>query len=245
MFIFIGKTKGGAGSGKSNAVVKLALDWARRNNRDTKMCEDHSPADMLQNQFDYVFLVPLKHVNSDISLERLILQEHELENKNITTNDIEIAINSSRCLLIFDGYDEYKKGTNSAIDAAISGKRLNSFVLITSRSDHMEKEDKRKLDLEIQNNGLSGGSIEECTQRYIEDQERTKDFLEKAKKQGLVGLLRVPILLIMMCVVYLQTGFLPKKRGQIVRDIVDMYILRAQERGTYFEDTEQMLLDLG
>ena len=49
----------------------------------------------------------------------------------------------------------------------------------------------------------------------------------------------------MMSVLYVQTGFLPKKRGQIVRDIVDMYTLRAQERGIYFEDTDQMLLDLG
>ena len=245
MNIFTGNSKGGAGSGKSSAVVKLAMDWAQGNNRDANQSEDHSPADILQNRFDYVFLVPLKHVNSDISLEQLILQEHELENKNITQNDIKAVIKSSRCLLIFDGYDEYKKGTNSAIDAAISGHRLNSFLLITSRPDHMEKEDKRKIDVEIQNNGLSGCSIEECTERYIEDEEKTKDFLEKVRTQGLFGLLRVPILLIMMCVLYIETGFLPRKRAQIVRNIVDMYILRAQERGIYFEDTEQMLLDLG
>ena len=110
MNIFIGNSKGGAGSGKSSAVVKLALDWARGNNRDTNQSQDHSPAAILQNRFDYVFLVPLKHVNSDISLEQLILQEHELENKNITQYDIKAVVNSSRCLLIFDGYDEYKKG---------------------------------------------------------------------------------------------------------------------------------------
>ena len=77
----------------------------------------------------------------------------------------------------------------------------------------MEKRDKRKLDGEIQNNGLSVGSIKECTQRYIEDEENAKDFLDKAMKQGLYGLLKVPILLIMMCVLHIQTGLLPKKRG--------------------------------
>ena len=184
-------------------------------------------------------------LNSDISLEEIILQEHELENKNITTNDVKAIINSSRCLLIFDGYDEYRKGTNSAIDSVISGKRRNSFVLITSRPDYMDKKDKRKLDVEIHNNGLSARSIEDCTQRYFDDEEKTTDFLEKAMAHGLFKLLKVPILLLMMCVLYIDTQSLPKQRGQIIRDIVDMYILRAQERGVDFEDTDQMLLDLG
>ena len=226
-------------------MVKLALDWAKRRNRGTNQSDDHSPSDTLQDRFDYVFLVPLKQVNSNISLEEVLLQKHDLEDKNIAQDEIKKIIDSSRTLQIFDGYDEYKKGTNSDIDAAISGKRGNSFVLITSRPDHIEKRDRRKLHGEIQNNGLSGDSIEGCTQRYIEDEEKTKDFLDKAMKQGLFRLLKVPILLIMMCVLHIQTGFLPRKRGQIVRDIVDMYILRAQERGVHFEDTDQMLLDLG
>ena len=223
----------------------MALDWARRNNKEANQSKDHSPADILQNQFDYVFLVPLKHVDSDISLEEIIFQEHELGNKNITPDGIKAILNSRRSLLIFDGYDEYKKGTNSAIDAAVSGKRLNSFVLITSRPDFMDKKDKNNMDGEIQNNGLSVRSIKDCIQRYFEDEEKTKDFLEKAMAHGLVKLLKVPILLLMTCVLYIQTQSLPKQRGQIVSNIVDMYILRAQERGVHFEDMDQMLLDLG
>ena len=103
----------------------------------------------------------------------------------------------------------------------------------------MGRGDKRKLDGEIQNNGLSEGSIRKCTQRYIEDQEKTKDFLTKAMKQGLFGLLKVPILLIMICVLYLQEEILPTKRGQIVKAVVDMYILRAQERGVRFKDKDK------
>ena len=173
---------GGAGSGKSSAMVKLSLDWAKGRNRKANYPEDDSPADILQNRFDYVFLVPLKNVDSDISMEEVLLHEHELENKNITVDEIKTIINSPRCLQIFDGYDEYKKGTNSAIDAAINGQEGNSFVLITSRPDHMDKEDKRKLHGEIQNNGLPAGSIEECTQRYIEDKEKTKGFLGKSQE---------------------------------------------------------------
>ena len=209
------------------------------------MCDDHSPADTLQNRFDYVFLVPLKHVNFDISLEQVILQEHELENQNITPDEIKAVLNRSKCLLIFDGYDEYRKGTNSDIDAAISGSKGQCFVLITSRPDYMDKWDKRKLDVEIQNNGLGARSIEDCTQRYFDDKEKTKDFLKKAMTHGLFKLLKVPILLLMMSVLYIQTQSLPKKRGHVVKDIVDMYILRAQERGVHFDNAGQMLLNLG
>ena len=226
-------------------MVKLALDWAKGNKRDSNQSDDHSPADTLQKQFDYVFLVPLKHVDSDISLEEVIVQEHELAKKTITHHEIKTFINNARTLMIFDGYDEYKKGTNRAIDAAISGDKGHSFVLVTSRPDYMDKQDRRKLDAEIQNNGLSARNIENCTQRYFEDEEKTNDFLKKAMTHGLFQLLKVPILLLMMAVLYIQTESLRKKRGHVVKEIVDMYILRAQKRGVHFEDTDQMLFDLG
>ena len=117
-----------------------------------------------------MFVVPLKTVDSDIPLERLIIQQHELEDKGITEDEIKIILDSSKCLLVFDGYDEYKKGINSAIDTEISSKKGHSFVLITSRPDCMGKKDGRRFYEEIQIRGLSDESIEECIARYFDNQ---------------------------------------------------------------------------
>ena len=200
--------------------------------------KDGSEVEILKNRFDCVFLVPLKHVDSDIPLEQVIIQEHDLGDKNITEDEIKTILDSRRALLIFDGYDEYKKGTNRAIDAAITGERIELFVLVTSRPDYIGHG-------QIQNNGLSVHSIKKCTEQYLEDAEMADGFLKKAVSQNVSGLLRIPILLLMTCLLWIQNNTLPKNRGNIIRDIIDMHVLRAKKRYKDLKDTDQMLLHLG
>ena len=206
-------------------------------------------------------MVLLKNVDSDIPLEKIIIQQHEFEGKEITEDEIKTILDSSKCLLVFDGYDEYKKGTNSAIDATISGEKRNSFVLITSRPDYMDKKDKNKLDGEIQINGLSDESVKECLDRYSdkdemtqlettsEDPELTKvnsqDFIKQAKKRGVFRLLNIPILLLMLIVLFVETKCLPERRKDIMWEIIQIYTKRAKEKGIEFEDSKVLLRHLG
>ena len=74
------------------------------------------------------------------SLERIIIQKYEFKEKDITEDEIKTLLDSSKCLLVFDGY---KKGTNSDIAAAVSSKIGNSFVVVTSRLDYMDRTIKR------------------------------------------------------------------------------------------------------
>ena len=105
--------------------------------------------------------------------------------------------------------------------------------------------DKKKVDGQIQNNGLNNSSIKRCAERYLENAQKADGFLKKAVSQGVVGLLRLPILLLMICVIFVEKGTFPKKTAEIIRDIIDMYIMRARERGVHLEDPEQILLLLG
>ena len=117
---------------------------------------------MLRDKFDFVFIVLLEDIDCDIPLERVIIEQHGLEDKGISQDEIKTILDRSKCLLVLD---DYKKGTNSDVDTVISGKRGNSFVLITSRPDYMEKGDKKKLDGEIQIRGLSDEGVTECKWR--------------------------------------------------------------------------------
>ena len=205
-----------------------------------------------------MFMIQLKNIDSDIPLERFIIQQYELEDKGIAEDEIKTILDSSKCLLVFDGYDEYKKGTNSAIDTAISSKKRHLFVLITSRPKHMDKKDREKLDGEIQIKGLSNENIEECIDRYFDKaevsrQRATNDnpsptsegFKKKAKKRGIYGFLKIPILLLMSCVLYTETGTLPERRTEIIWEIIQMYIKRAKEKGVPIENLDELLCHLG
>ena len=244
-------------------MAKLALDWAG-NDESADLDQCQGQPNILQRIFDFMFVVPLKTVDSNIPLERLLIQQHELEDKNITEDEIKTILHSSRCLLVFDGYDEYKKGTNAAIDAVISGKRRNSFVLVTSRPDYLEKMDRKKLDGEIQIKGLSDEGIEECINRYFDMQEKSqsleigtskeepsqtvlkrRDLIKKVKNRDIYGFLRIPILLLMFMVLYTETGSLPERRSDIMWEIIQIYIKRAEEKGVPIENPDELLRHLG
>ena len=204
-----------------------------------------------------MFMIPLKDVDLNDRLESVIIQQHKLHENNIAEDEIKALLNSSICLLVFDGYDEYKKGTNSAIDAAISSPKGHWFVLITSRPDYMAKEDKKQLG-QVQMNGLSDISIEECVNRYFdkdrapqpeatcEDPPLTSEDLKKnAKKRGMYGLLKIPILLLMLSVLFNQRDFVSERRTEIVSEIILMYINRAKEKGIPIENPDELLRHLG
>ena len=138
---------GEGGSGKSCTLAMLAMDWT----------EDKAPPQL--QQFDFVFLITLRDVDSDISIEQLVIKQHKrLKAKKIAAEKVKSILEGtvrSKVLVMFDGYDEYKKGTNTDIDAAISDTIGDCFILVTSRpGDYMDKDDRNQMDGEIQILGL-------------------------------------------------------------------------------------------
>ena len=222
-------------------MAKLALDWTQNN--DAKKRSAHAsrapvpklPASEL-GRFDFMFLVELRNVESNIPLERVVIEQHDLKEGDIKESQIQAALKSSKSLLIFDGYDEYKKGTNSAIDAAISGKKGSSFVLVTSRPDYMDKKDRGKLDGEIQIKGLSVENIARCTENYLGDKAESKNLTEAAIKSGIYDLLRIPIILLILCILSRDRRSLPVKsplpetKTDILVEIIKLYVRRALEK---------------
>ena len=116
----------------------LGQVWARLG-RNTEH-ETDSPLD----QFQCTFLVLLKDVDSDIPLEDVIVEQHKLK---VEPSMVKYILENTNCILILDGYDEYRKGTNRHIDERISGQSgKKGFVIITSRpGDYMKKQDRNKM----------------------------------------------------------------------------------------------------
>ena len=222
---------GECGSGKSSAVTKLVLDWAQG-----------QEAELLHNRFDFVFLIQLKYVDEDRPLEEEIIQQLGLQDTDVTVKEISFILDHTETLLTFDGYDEYEKGTSSAIDTKITGTKGNPFVLITSRPDHMPKKYKHKMD-EVQLKGFSKAAVEECTERYL-DSKKSKYFAQKAKDNRIYDLLKIPLLLLMLCVLFNENRSLPSNQTKLIEKLIELYILRTEKKGDHFEDKDKTLKNL-
>ena len=198
----------------------LAMDWA----------EDKAPPEL--QQFDFVFLIGLKDIDSDTSLENIVLQQHgRFQAKKVPLSHIIQILDGStdsKVLLLLDGYDEYQKGTNSDIDNAITNTCGDCFIIVTSRpGDFMDKDDREQMDGEIQIKGLSKESIREYAKIYLESEDKCTDLLQRAHNAGIYELLRIPIILLMVCVLYYSTEELPDNKTKIIWKLILMCIDRS------------------
>ena len=115
--------QGETGIGKSTFVKKLAVDWAELD--DAEMTERQKDA---LRKFQLVLVVTLKDVSSCQTLEEVIRRSHLFpEDAETSTDDLlkYIRDNQEKVLLVFDGYDEYRTGTEAETQF---GSRSNSPI---------------------------------------------------------------------------------------------------------------------
>ena len=221
----------------------LAMDWA----------EDKAPPEL--QQFDFVFLITLRDVDGNIPIEQLIIKQHRrMKARRVSAEKVKsILERTAKCkvLLLFDGYDEYKKGTNTDIDDAISDTIGDCFVIVSSRpGDYMSKGDQDQMDGEIQIVGLSEESVEECAAKYLESEERASNLLKQTERAEIKALLRIPIVLLMVCILYHENQSLPSSKTDIVWNVIVMCIDRSTikhlgKKSSEIADLEEMLDILG
>ena len=137
-------------------------------------------------------------------------------------------------LLILDGYDEYQPGTNQQIDRAIRSTIGNCFLIVTSRPDlpskegqYISKEIRDRMDGEVIIEGFTEESIKKCSDQYLESEEKSELMLKQAEEIGICHLLKVPIVLLMVCVLFAEHSSLPKTRTKIVGQIFELIIHRT------------------
>ena len=188
------------------------------------------------NRFDFVFLLRLRDIDKQSSLAKLIVAQHgKLKSEDAAKiKDILEGKTSHRVLLLLDGYDEYKPGSNAEIDRAIEHSIGNCFLILTSRPDlpsgkeqYVRREIRNKMDAEVLIEGFNEESIMKCSVKYLESEDRAVKMISQAKEVGIYDLLKIPIVLLMTCVIYFEHKTLPKTMTQIYSQIFEMIIDRT------------------
>ncbi len=171
--------------------------------------------------------------------------------------------NSSSCepskivLLLLDGYDEYKKGTNTTIDEIIQRKRFGRCWLVLTTREQDDTDNLRKCtDAEAEIKGFSEDKIPVYLEKYLGRGDQAQKLLSQARDSRLIldrretdfGLLSIPILLNMICVLFQEHAKLPSSRTgvyeAIVRQNADREALRSTgQKAT--EDTKAARVRLG
>ena len=188
------------------------------------------------NSFDFVFLLRLRYADKKSSLADLIVAQHEkLEVEDI--KHIQCILKGKtkyRVLLIMDGYDEYKPGSNKDIDRVIEATIGNCFLILTSRPDLPSKEGhyvsqkiRDRMDGEVIIEGFNEENIQKCSALYLESKERSAVMLKEAAESGIDVLLKVPIILLMVCVLFSEYTSLSKTRTEIVGQIFELTTTRT------------------
>ena len=219
------------------------MDWA----------EDKAPPEL--QQFDFVFLITLRDVDSDIPIEELVIKQHKrMKVKRIPPEKVKSILEGTvkcKVLMMLDGYDEYQKSTNTHINDAISDTIGDCFIIITSRpGDYMSKDDQDQMDGEIQIVGLSEASIQECASKYLQSEDRASDLLHQTKEAKISELLCIPIVLLMVCILYHEHQSLPSSKTDIVWKIITMCMDRSTlkhlgKKSSEIADLDELLDILG
>ena len=206
-------------------MAMLASDWAQP--EQTELSGDITRL----KSFDFVFLIQLCHVNDNSSLEKIILKQHGLMNKDISEREISDILRGrteASVLLLLDGYDEYKKGRNTDIDMAIEHTIGDCFLILTSRDgEYFSSETRRKMNGVMEITGFDTCKVRKYAEQYFESEEIANRMYRKATVAGIEGLLRLPIILLMICVLFDEKEDLPKSQIEIISCIVEMFMDRS------------------
>ena len=226
--------------GKTASVAMLAVKYANKSEE--------------MKNFDFVFTVRLKYVDSSSSLPELIVKQHDkLKSQHVgQIRAILECKTKHKVALLLDGYDEYKRGTNKEIDEAIESGIGNCFLLLTSRPGYVEKHIQDRMDGEVRIDGFSPKKIRECCNLYLGSEDQTDKLLKQAEKSDICdisrywndpGLLRIPIILLMVCVIFDENQSLPKRKTAIIRTIIQLMMDRSTLKHFGCKSSELVHLD--
>ena len=192
--------QGQTGIGKSTFVKKLAMDWAEL---DENRLTDEQRA--ILKKFELAVIIDLKKVSKYQNLRDIISASHIFADEDTAMKDgllSYITHNQDKVLLVFDGYDEYRFGSNSEIFEIFKGNKLrNCCVLITTRISKAD-ELKEFKDVHAEITGFSGEDSHSFRVRMLGDETQAGALWRHLCKRNLDDLARVPLLLLFLCTLW-------------------------------------------
>ncbi|KAJ7385493.1 hypothetical protein OS493_015063 [Desmophyllum pertusum] len=184
-------------------------------------------------KFELVLVINLKEVSKCQSLRDVISHCNIFpeEEKALTEGLLSyIAKNQEKVLLVFDGYDEYRCGSNSEIYEIFRGKKLrNCCVLITTRISQADELREFK-DVHANITGFSEEDGKVFMKRMLGGKTEAKELRRHLSAKNLEDLARVPLLLLFFCTLWKQgkLKYFPETKTKLYLEIVQHVLYHSQ-----------------
>ena len=218
---------------KTASMAMMALDWVKGKEELKK--------------FDFVFLIRLRYADKESSLAELIISQHNrLEVRKIQTAKMKAIIEGDtkhKTLLMLDGYDEYKPGTNKDIDNAIEKTVGSSVLILTSRPGYLSNTIRSTMRNIAAIKGFNKENIMKSSEQLLDSKEQAEAMIKQARKAGIYHLLHVPIILLFSCLIFQENNALPKTQTEIYKEIFRLLIDRSTEKDDSVKDLDKDSLE--
>ena len=251
--IFTEKTKNGVvakrilvqgetGIGKTTFIKKLLVDWS--NLKEAKMDEERKDG---LRKFDLVVSINLKEVSKCQTFKEVISRSRlfpEDDEKFVDDLLCYICEQQDKILLVFDGYDEYRTGSeaeerygsrdNSPIYKIFHGSILRECtVLVTTRSSRSD-EIHGPAYIEAKITGFSMADREDFMRKMLDSQTEVDGLLRFLQGSELNDLARVPLLSLFFCLLWMKDKEklveLAKRKAKLYQAIVKHILQHSHRR---------------
>ncbi len=218
--LFTEKTKNGAvpkrilvqgetGIGKTTFVKKLLVDWS--NLETAKRSGNEEQKDALR-KFELVVSINLKEVSKCQTLREVISASHlfpEDEEKSIDDLLSYLHRNQEKVLVVFDGYDEYRTGSeaeekygsrnNSPIYEILQGNMLRDCTVLVTTRPSRAAEIQGPADIQAEITGFNMSDKEDFMRKMLKSETQVDELLGFLEESKMEDLARVPLLALFFC----------------------------------------------
>ncbi len=237
--------KGDPGIGKTTLARKLVFDWTNDEWANTEL-----------ESIKLVFLVTLRYINSDQTIENMIRSQHKcfVENENIGEGLLRKMLQKcgQNCLVILEGYDEIPQNYNNNIEKILKNETIRDcHVLVTSRPNAVEEMESFMATI-ASIEGFSRENTRKYIEKVIEEESKRQAAFEYTENNVIQEMWRYPILVLFLSLLVnwdeidLNTEALPV--GEFYTRLLDCLYKRyiaerakTQDKG----EKEEILLKIG
>ena len=233
--------QGETGIGKTTFVKKLLVDWS--NLEEAKMEEEQKDA---LRKFDLVVSINLKEVSKCQTFEEVVSRSRLFpkdEEKLVDDLPRYIGKNQDKVLLVFDGYDEYRTGSEaeerygsrgkSPIFEIFHGEILRECtVLVTTRSSRAD-EIRGPADIQAEITGFNMRDRKDFMAKMLDSETEVNGLLEFLRKSNLNDVARVPLLSLFFCLLWKNEKKMmdvTKRKAKLYQAIVKHILQHSHRR---------------
>ncbi|XP_033647818.1 NLR family CARD domain-containing protein 4-like [Asterias rubens] len=237
--------EGKAGLGKSTLISKIVYDWA------------NGPSEALK-KYKLLFSLKMHALEETSDFIKAIFNQLLAEDSKVNKTDLQsyIHANQENVLILLDGFDEFMTTTlveskfGSVLKIVSSDLLRDCCVVVTTRPSQYHTL-RTELIPDTMNRVKVLGFRKEDVEKYVKqvysnELEKAKELLQKIQSSEILSeLVKSPMLLLMLCALWLESSVLPATLFLLYKDALNYLFGRKGKKAITVKEISQIVNEIG